>query len=333
MAKLRVAVIGLGSMGLTHLDVYATRKDVAVVAVASRSGKALVNKPKGNIAGQAAGGSDLASVPHVTDAESLIRDPSIDVIDLCLPTPDHARYAALTLRADKHLLVEKPLALTTADCRKLVTLEKASKSIAMVGLCVRFWPGWTWLKQAIDKQTFGAARSAHFTRLCKHPGPNFADPARTGGALLDLHLHDTDFVRHCFGEPSAVTSRGNIDHVTTQYAYDNIAVTAEGGWTMAAGFPFTMRYVVNFTRATAVFDLAGASPLTLYRGGKATPIKLPPGLGYAGEIDYFLKCVKTSVPPAWASLCEAFASQVIVEAEGKSLRTGKTVSLARTTII
>ena len=82
-----------------------------------------------------------------------------------------------------------------------------------------------------------------------------------GGAILDLHIHDTDFVQHCFGKPKAVFSRGYsrptnaIDHVLTHYLYDDVPlVTAEGGWAMTPGFGFQMQYTVNFERATAVFD-------------------------------------------------------------------------------
>src|SRR4029453_5583634 len=81
----------------------------------------------------------------------------------------------------------------------------------------------------------------------------YGDPARSGGALFDLHVHDADLVRWLFGAPGAVTSTGTLDHVTTLYRYaDGPAhVVAEGGWDHAGGFPFSMGYTVVFERATA----------------------------------------------------------------------------------
>ena len=345
---LRIAVLGMGMMGRTHLDVYARRRDVRVVTVATRTGRPLRTGGGGNIAGQAQGSFDLSGVRRSTDAMALAGDPEVDVVDICLPTPDHVPVALAAVRAGKHVLVEKPLALDSRSARTLARAAAQSGRVAMVALCMRFWPGWDWLKRAIDGQTYGGVRSAHFSRLCAHPGPTFADPIRTGGALLDLHVHDTDFVTHCFGLPRAVSSRGviqdakgkrpagkgannAIDHVTTQYLFDSpLVVTAEGGWMMSPGFAFTMRYLVNFERATAVFDLAnGASPLTLYHRGKSTQIRLPAGLGYAAEIDYFLRCVRRGEPAERASVASAVESLRVVEAERRSVISGKPAAVRR----
>lgn len=101
---------------------------------------------------------------------------------------------------------------------------------------------------------------AQFRRVSNHPGGPFCSNGEAcGGAILGLRIHDTDFVQYCFGEPRAVFSRGyakdtsHIDHVVTQYLYDYIPlVVAEGGWSMQAGFGFSMQYTVNFEQATAV---------------------------------------------------------------------------------
>jgi predicted dehydrogenase len=326
-----VGVIGLGMMGLTHLDCYAKRPDAKVVAVADadadrRSGR---NRASGNIDGQAQGGFDFASVRQYADGMELIDDPEVQLVDICLPTPLHARFAIAAMRKGKHLLVEKPLARTAADADAIVAEAARSGVIAMPAMCMRFWPGWTWLKTAIAENTCGLVRSAHFRRLASHPGaPFYLDGRACGGAALDLHIHDADFVRWCFGPPRSVSSHGYtgvsgcIDHIVTHYHYDDVPlVVAEGGWTMQPGFPFTMQYTVNFEHATAVYDLAAADKLMLYRKGEApTAIPVDPSMGYDHEIAYILDCIQAARPPIIVTLAEAAEAVRLVEAELRSMQ-------------
>src|SRR6185503_15008038 len=130
----------------------------------------------------------------------------------------------------------------------------------------RFWPGWSWLKDAINDGRYGRVLGARFRRVAEPPGwgqKNFFNGAESGGGLFDLHIHDTDFVQFCFGRPKAVYSTGYhkfsgaIDHVVTQYQVaSGTMVHAEGSWAMTPGFGFSMSYTVNFQEATADYDLA-----------------------------------------------------------------------------
>lgn len=336
-----VGVIGLGMMGMTHLDVYAGRSDLKVVAVADldearRTGRA---KAGGNIEGQAQGGFDFNAVKQYADAAELIADPDIEMVDVCLPTPAHVRFAIQALEAGKHVLIEKPLARTAEEADRLVAAAKNAPGLAMCAMCMRFWPGWDWLKQTIDQRTHGKVLAAHFRRVTSHPGGAFyLDGDQCGGALLDLHIHDTDFVQHAFGMPDAVFSRGYAkitdrpDHVVTQYLYGDGGpmVTAEGGWAMQEGFGFEMQYTVNFERATAVFDLGADTVLTLIEeGGEKTAIDLPAGMGYDHELAYFLDCIAQKRAPQTVTLEDAARALRIIEAEAQSIETGKIVELGR----
>jgi len=335
---IRVGVIGLGMMGLTHLQVYAKRTDAKVVAIAERNPGRLSGQSRaaGNIAGLAGGGFDPASVKTYADGMELIRDPEVDLVDICLPTPAHFEHVKAALKRGKHVLVEKPLARTSKDAFRLARLAEKSKRIAMCAMCMRFWPGWTWLKDAIANKTFGNVKAATFRRLSSHPGgPIYSSGELSGGAALDLHIHDTDFIQYCFGPPKAVISRGYshvtdaIDHIVTQYVYDDVPlVLAEGSWAMAPGFGFSMQYTVNFERGTAIFDLSQNPPLRLVRDGKSEPVSdLPPGMGYEYEIGYLLDCIQQHRRPQIVTLHDAARTIRIVEAEVKSVQTARAVSL------
>jgi predicted dehydrogenase len=206
----------------------------------------------------------------------------------------------------------------------------------MVAMCMRFWPGWTWLKTAVAERTYGQVLAASFRRVCNHPGGDFyRDGDRCGGAVLDLHIHDTDFVQYLFGMPKSVYSCGyssitnQFDHIVTHYRFDNVPlVVAEGGWTMADNFGFTMQYTVNFERATAVYDLAAQKRLILYESGKQPQaLEVDPAMGYQYEIAYFVDCIREGNPPRTVVLEDAANCLRIIEAEVKSAGTGKPVAL------
>jgi len=340
---IKVGVIGLGMMGSTHLDVYAKRDDVEVVAISDKdpqrlSGEALA---LGNIEGQAAGGFDIpdADVKRYDEGRKLIRNKQIDLVDICLPTPMHTAYARTALKAGKHVLVEKPVARTLREARRLAVAAGKADTFIMPAMCMRFWPGWTWAKQAVAESSYGAVRAATFRRTSSPPtsGTFYMDGALSGGGLLDLHIHDIDFIYHLFGMPASVTSAGythltgEIDHVTTLYRFDApmpAMVSAEGGWDMTEGVPFNMTYTILFDRATAVFDLAAEHPLMLYETGREPEaIPLQDGMGYTHEIDYFLNCVAEGRRPQRSTVDDALPALQIVEAERRSALNGRPVRI------
>ena len=163
---INVGVIGLGMMGLTHLDVYVGSKNAKVVAVADADPNRLSGKvqARGNVDGQAQGKFDVTKVKGYTDALALIHDPEVQMIDVCLPTPLHKKFGIAVLEAGKHLLMEKPLARTSADAFALVEAAELayqkSGALAMPGMCMRFWPGWNWLKKTVTDKTYGKVHAA-----------------------------------------------------------------------------------------------------------------------------------------------------------------------------
>ncbi len=325
---IRIGVMGLGMMGVTHLDAYAKCKDGIVVAVSDKIPERLHGQQKaaGNVDGQAQGAFDLTKVRKYTEGMDLVNDPEVDVVDICLPTHLHVDYALATLEAGKHLLIEKPLARTYADARRLADAADKAKGITMTAMCLRFWPGWTHLKEAVDKKTYGNCLAVHFRRVASHPGGAFySNGDLSGGAALDLHIHDTDFAHHLFGLPQSVYTAGysrvtnQPDHLITHYRYESgPMVTAEGCWCMAAGFPFKMQFTANFERASLIYDFPSEQPLTLVADGKAEPVRLEAGMGYDFEIAYFLDCIKAGRRPDCVTMQQAADTIRIVEAEVRS---------------
>src|SRR5688500_7937660 len=267
----RVGVIGLGFMGATHVAAYqAAARDgfpCELVAVCDRKAPRRAGRLSdvgGNIGdlSDPRPAFDAERVRAYVDGDELIRDPGVDLVSICTRTDTHADLGVRALRAGKHALVEKPVALNVDEVRRVRDVARASNRLCMPAMCMRFWPAWAWLKRRIDDGSFGRCTGLTLTRIGAAPswsGAFYADASRSGGALADLHVHDADFVLFCFGRPSSVYSVGDVNHVTTAYRFDGAGapahVVAEGGW-LSPGTAFRMRYVARFERATADFDLS-----------------------------------------------------------------------------
>jgi len=337
---INVGVIGLGMMGGTHLSAYGKLKDKCkVIAVADRNPDKLAgDATKSNITGRSTQGINVADFPDdkkYAEGMDLIQDPDIDMVDICLITPMHLEFTRAAVAAGKHVLVEKPLCRTHEDAMKLVELAASTDRIMMPAMCMRFWPEWVWLKQVVEQGTCGKVLGAQFRRVSSHPGGEFYSSGDlSGGALLDLHIHDTDFIQYLFGTPKSVVSSGyssitdEPDHVVTQFHYDDVPlVVAEGGWAMQKGHSFQMQYTVNFENATARFDLAAEHTLQLTQSGETKPIACNKEHGYYHEIDYILGCIAENKKPETVTIASGAETIRICEAEKKSIDTGAAVSL------
>ena len=326
-----VGIVGLGFMGRTHLAAY---QNAAAVGLATRLVAVADADPERRQGRAAAGGNldtgareeqlfDPRKVRGYEKPEELIADPEVELVSICTPTASHVELSLRALEAGKHVLVEKPVALAAADVERLAAAAARARTLCMPAMCMRFWPGWDWLREHVRRGTFGPVRSAVFSRLGTRPQWNrfYADPALSGGALCDLHIHDADFVRWCFGEPAEVRSTGSLDHVTTLYRYPNgpAHVVAEGGWDHAPGFAFRMRYVVAFEHAVAEFDSSREPRLVLSRGGAREAIELSPHTGYDGEVRHLLAMIARGERALAATIDEAVGLARMLERERASL--------------
>lgn len=341
MRTINVGVVGLGFMGMVHLKSYLKIPGARIAAVSDQMKKPIDGKLPG-VGGNITDADAFPLDPETKFYESwrdLIADQEIDLVDICLPTAAHVEVSVAALGAGKNVICEKPMARTSEDCRKIVEAAEASSGFFMPAMCMRFWPGWDWLKQTVDAQTYGRLLAMRFRRVSGPPGwsrGNYFKGGESGGALFDLHVHDIDYIQHLLGRPKSVISTGitrfsgAIDHVVTQYEMDGGAVvTAEGSWIMSEGYPFTMEYTANFERATAEFSASRkADALKVYEDGKE-PVVIPPspGDGYVNELQYMVEAVRNGTPPSVVTVRDGLSAVEIAEAEETSALTGKRVQL------
>lgn len=334
-----IGIIGLGFMGATHVKAWQQVPGARIAALCNPSGRRLdgdFSDVGGNVGDGAPLKLDMSGVAAHRSFQAMLEDPAVDAIDICTPTHTHHELALAAIRAGKHVLCEKPMARTSSEAREIVDAANEAGLLLVPAMCLRFWPEWAWLKEAVAGSRFGRVLSARFTRIAEPPAwgqETFFDGAKSGGGLLDLHIHDTDFVHHLFGMPRVVQSWGYsrvsdcIDHVVTHYEVEGGAlVIAEGAWTMARGFGFRMAYTVNFEEATADYDLArGAEALKLSASGETCVVKCDGPDGYVGQLRHFVDRMNGSIIEPVVTAADGLTAVMICEAEEESALSGRPV--------
>jgi predicted dehydrogenase len=342
-SPVNIALAGCGFMGSMHTQIYAQLPEARLVAAADvHVGAARAKLEKAGF-----------SIPvYGTIEELLARHPEVTVVDICTPADAHEADALRALEAGKHLFCEKPLALTLESADRIIAKAAAGKTFAQVGHCIRFWPEYRALHDFVRGGEGGRLLSLGMQRQAGRPGYSDRDwlnqPSRSGGAALDLHIHDTDFAIALLGLPSAVTSRGTFDysgpaHIFTVYDFPGVAVCAEGGWNYPAGWGFRMAFQALFEKACIDFDSGKAPTLSITWSDRAPePMAFAaPSAGqsttgegnisslggYYNELRHFVSSIAAGRAPSDATLGDARRSLMVALAEIESARSGRTVAI------
>jgi predicted dehydrogenase len=316
---MRLAVLGLGFMGSTHLKALREVKGVELTAVCSTNERALsgdLTGVQGNFGGPGEK-LDFSGIKKFTSVEAALADPEIDAVDICLPTDMHAAVAIEALRAGKHVLVEKPMALDGRSADRMVDEARNSGRVLMTAQVLRFHPEYVALRGAITQGQLGLVRSAVFRRRCAAPawGRWLKDPEKSGGGVFDLLIHDVDIALHLFGPPESLSATGYEDarngidviHAELFYSHGGV-VLITGGWHHPKSYPFSMEYTVVSDGGTVEFNSEGRRPKLYRADGSEQELPVPLCDAYAAEIQYFVECCKAGVEPAICPPAESAAA-------------------------
>ena len=335
---IRIGIVGIGFMGRIHFLAAQRLRDAKVTAICSRDAAKRSGdwtNTRGNF-GPEPGQVDLTGVQTYDSLDAMLVDPDIDLIDICNPTIQHPETAIAALKAGKHVLVEKPIALNTADADRMVAEAEANNRMLMVAHVLPFIPEFAFAAETICSGKYGKLRAGHLMRVISRPDWSDAvtDVAQTGGPAIDLHIHDTHFIGLIAGVPQAVTSTGIVEegavvYLNTQYHYGDggPTITSAGGAVAASGRAFAHGFELYLEDATLAFD-SGGIPLTVFTNdGKSEQPKLEgaddPIAAFVDELQNAVDSVASTTVPRILSASLARDALVLCDMECESVKSGQ----------
>ena len=323
---MRVGVIGAGFIGAVHLGAYANMPDVEVVGVADA-------RPE--IA--AAGAAGVGARPYAS-YEELVSAEKVDLVDVCLPTAYHKELALKAARDGKHLILEKPLARDLEDAEAIIEAFDGNAGRLFVGHVVRFFPEYVRIKEMIDAGelgTVGVARTSRRSPFLTGWNDWYADWRMSGGVLLDLVIHDFDFLRWALGEVERVYARGVLGREYNRLDYALVTLRFEGGaiahvegqW----GYPAPFNYSVEVagSRAMVVADSTEPAPLQLFGADLSSgesPDVIVGKSPFQAELEHFVRCAATGEESIVEGR-DAYEALRIGHAAIESVKIGRPVAL------
>ena len=265
MKEVRVAMIGYGGIARSHNQGYhrlvASGEPVRLVAVCDINEDQFKNQIGINIDNGTAGLPE--GIHTYTNVDDLLTNEEFDMADICLPTYLHSEYAVKFLNAGKHVLSEKPMALSVEQCDAMIEAARGANRKLMIGQCLRFDKCYLYLKDCIDSGKYGNLRHLFMERLSAMPRWGFEHwfehHEKSGGSILDLHIHDVDMVRFLLGEPSAVSTvaldgedRWQVENTRMYYPGKLVCINASFDESPTAAFK--VGYRARFEKATLISD-------------------------------------------------------------------------------
>ncbi len=324
---LRAGVIGNGGIAKSHNAAYARLiKEAAPVVTAAYC----------DIRPEQLEG--LEGKRTYTDIDEMLEKEKgrMDYVDICLPTYLHSEVAVKAMKAGYDVLCEKPMALNAAQAETMCRMASETGRTLMIAHCVRFMNDTRNIRNYIGSGKFGKVRNADFWREGGSTKPMgyqnwFRKSELSGGAILDLHIHDADLVQWLFGMPEAVSAAainiipgGGYDSMSVNYYYsDGKYVHAGCDWTICSDKFNTRAKRVNFENGYIYSDrTAGRGAcVAVGAGGDVTDLALEPVMGndsYYNEIKYFTECLLKGEPVNECLPESSAASVRLVMAEMKS---------------
>lgn len=336
---IRIGLAGIGFMGMIHFLAARKLKGAMVTALYSRDSRKRAGDwrgIKGNF-GPPGEMMNLTGIHAYDDYQALLDDPSIDLVDICTPTDQHGDMAIKALKAGKHVLVEKAIALTVREADRMVNAAQKAGKLLMVAHVLPFFPEFAAAAKIVSEGQHGRLVAAHFSRVISQPdwSANIGDSARTGGPAIDLHIHDAHYIGLIAGVPGRVFANGITDrndavrYLTTHYLYgDNgPAISCSSGDSSMPSRPFMHGFEIYLEKATLTHH-SGGIPFTIFGPGKTPKVPKLAGGGdpvnaFVAELQAAVDGVRTGTVPEALSAPLARDALAMCQVECQSVLTGK----------
>jgi predicted dehydrogenase len=324
--SLRVGVMGAGLIAGCHVRAYAQTAGVEVVAIAD---------PRVSKAEQLAASAGARACTDLDEVLAL--EP--DIVSVCTPPASHADLTIRALEAGRHVLCEKPVALTVRDAERIRHAAEGSDRVAMIAHVSRFEPDHRSAKELVDAGAIGEVAMMVHSMTTSLPGWSeggwLARPEESGGPLLDLSVHSFDYLAWVIGSPAvrvhavaADSSAGPATYTLATVRYANGALgQVEASWAhpVARGFKAMVEILGTEGRISWDYDTINGGAIHLADGG-VTWLDPLGERGYSREVEAFVHAVRTGGPSP-VPVCDGVVATRTALAALHSVRTGEPVDV------
>jgi predicted dehydrogenase len=323
---MKVAVLGCGGMGRLHASMYARIDGVQVTAVCDEDADCAQTL------------ADLAGAQCFQSFERMLAEADFEAVSITLPSYLHKPYTLQAARAGKHVICEKPIALNLEDADEMIRCCEENGVRLFVGHVVRFFPEYVHMKQDVDQGKIGRPGVAHAKRGGPHPGnarPWFKAFDKSGGVIIDLMIHDLDYLRWTFGEVSSLYamqhSDANIDYALVTLQFENGAIAnVEANWGYPG--PFHTKAEIAGSGGVVIADSLKSASLHIHKASPANAaspfVAVPESPGfhspYELELGHFVVCIRNN-EEAKVTPQDAYKALAIALAAVDSARSGKAI--------
>lgn len=328
-------IIGFGGLGRKHLNnllqIGAERKDIQLAAICGTTEEQARKTISINLGTVDVSQVDFSKCRFYADYHEMLDHEKLDFVFSVLPTDLHEDVALYALSKGIHVFSEKPMALTLEGCDRMVAAAQKSQKYLMVGQCLRFHPAYRKLKAFIDSGCYGRVRNACFERYSQTPlwtwNNWILDSKKSGGCVLDMHVHDVDLINWFFGVPDRLRSivtdgKYLAESVDTTYWYPEFRVSAKADWSLPQTYPFTARCRVDFEEASVLIQ---NDAICVYTNEERTCETVDSEMCFVQEAEAFLSTVIDNVPCEATSALSVRDTVRIVMAEIQSSVQGNCV--------
>ncbi len=263
----KYAIVGFGGLGKKHLAnlniIEKERGDMRLVAICGTTKEKASESVVTNLGVSNVNYIDFSDCNFYMDYKEMIDTEKPDFILSVLPTYLHKEVAVYALSRGVNVLSEKPMALSINDCEEMLLAAKNNNKVLMIGHVLRFNSAYRKIKEYVDSECFGKVRMARFERYSQTPMWTWnnwiLDPLKSGGCILDMHIHDVDIMNWIFGVPNTLYSRTTsnkvpLESVYSTYNYDDFVVESCANWALPQTFPFEARCRIDFEKASVVMQ-------------------------------------------------------------------------------
>jgi predicted dehydrogenase len=330
----------MGRTYYQHLIAHRAARLVAVFDQDPKRRSGQWEEQAGNFKRTEAQQENMAAVVACESFDELLACEAVEAVAITLPTPLHHDMTIRALEAGKHVLCEKPMALTLADCDRMIEAAERNNRTLMIAQCIRFWPQYERIEEIVAAGGVGKVLSVSMKRLSSVPSYSsdnwLMKHELSGGALFDLHVHDVDFAQHLLGVPKrifaqgAIGPSGGLDHIVAMYSYDDgVCVELEGSWRHQPPWPFEMSIRVVGDAGTLSWNMNRGDEVLHYRGGdEPVRIAVSGETGWTREIDYFVDCIARGEPVRRCEPRSSRTSIALTLLEKESVERGEVVDVS-----